>query len=120
MTKVERFFKKNAKSMEVPLFGGWIHVFYDRELYSQAKKLCNLDVEDYEWFGGVCEHVASPDQGSMILMGIFDLEADICVHECVHAMQFVLEYVGSNCVETEAYLCQKIFCHVFNHMPKGE
>ena len=118
MNKVHKHFKKYGKSMEIPLFGGWLHAFYDREHYRTAVELCGLEVEDYEWFGGLCEHHADPSQGSMILIGIFEHEADIICHESVHAQQFILEYAGVDDAETEAYLTQKIFKFVFDNLPE--
>lgn len=112
---------KQGKSFQIPLFGGTMWVFFDRESYKTALQVINYRPElDLEIYGGLVTHITHPENGSIYIVGIFSHTLGIVCHECVHVAQYAMSYVGSRDDETEAYLTQRCFEFIEKHMPKGE
>lgn len=121
MSKATKYFKKHAKSFNIPIFGGSLHVFYERDKFEKAMKLCNCPMDkSINWYGGICAYTDSSKYGTMTCVGIFDYDVSTCVHEAVHAAQATLQNAGVDDDETEAYFTQWVFEQIYNNLPKGE
>lgn len=110
--------RKQCKSFQIPLFGGEMCVFYDRDSYQQA--LDHLDVysESIEGFDGLVMHLEGEKGGCCYLVGIFEHKDDIVCHESVHVAQFVMDRAGSSDNETQAYLTQRVFADIMKNLPE--
>lgn len=116
MTKL-KWPTKQGKSFTIPLFGGTMWVFFDREAYKTALKVVNYDCPlDLDAYGGVTTHLAHPEDGSIYVVGVFSNDLGIVCHECVDVAQSVMTYVGSKCDETQAYLVQSLFYNIQKHI----
>lgn len=115
-----RWPRKHAKHYKIPLFPGDLYAFYEREHFDAALLAMNVEKTDpNEHFGGLAMALEEGDFGNRIyLVGIFDWYPSVCCHEAVHACQYICEHVGASDNETEAYLAQAIFDHLYDHLPE--
>ena len=109
---------KKLTHFEVPLFGGNVFVAYDVETYDQALDYLNIRSD----MGRCCGQVMmleNTSQGHIIYMvGIFQDDINTVAHEATHIAQFVMEYVGSDDNETQAYLVGHFTALIVKHFPK--
>lgn len=86
--------KKHYKVVKIPLYGGWVYCFKDREGFEKATEYLNIDAP-HHGTDGLSLHLEPHESGkTMYLMGVFDGELSTLTHEVGHITHFITNHAG--------------------------
>ena len=107
------------KSLQIPLFGGWLMLTLDRDQHDRAMKWLGQEPSpDSDFTGlGFCQEYDDKEGRQCIVVHVSDWRLDTLVHELSHAVFMICDHKGVETDkgkrETFAYLIDYLFAEFY-------